>query len=67
MGNWLVVGGYGVFAFLDPATTGIGFVLFFIAGCLHILVNIIFQKTDLLKLNSKLWTTLLSYQNKPWY
>jgi len=44
MGNWLVVGGYGVFAFVDPATTGIGFVLFFIAGCLHILVNIIFQK-----------------------
>jgi len=35
---------WGVFAFVDPATTGIGFVLFFIAGCLHILVNIIFQK-----------------------
>jgi hypothetical protein len=44
LSNWLFVGGYGVFAFLDPATTGIGFVLFFIAGCLHILVNFIFKK-----------------------
>ena len=44
MTNWLVVGGFGIYAFLNPETTGIGFVTFFIAGCIHLLVNWIFKK-----------------------
>ena len=44
MTNWLVIGGYGVFAFLNPDTTGIGFLSFFVAGCIHMLVNWVFKK-----------------------
>ena len=44
MNNWLVIGGFGIYAFLNPETTGIGFVAFFIAGCIHLLVNWIFKK-----------------------
>ena len=44
MTNWLVIGGFGIYAFLNPETTGIGFVTFFIAGCIHLLVNWIFKK-----------------------
>jgi hypothetical protein len=39
MTNWLAISGYGVSAFFNPETTGIGFVSFFVAGCIHILVN----------------------------
>jgi riboflavin transporter FmnP len=44
MTNWLVIGGFGIYAFLNPETTGIGFVTFFIAGCIHLLINWIFKK-----------------------
>tara|TARA_B100001142_G_C14006300_1_gene528590 strand:- start:289 stop:465 length:177 start_codon:yes stop_codon:yes gene_type:complete len=42
--NWLVIGGFGVSAFLNPETTGIGFVSFFVAGCVHILINWVFKR-----------------------
>ena len=44
MTNWLVIGGFGIYAFLNPETTGMGFVAFFIAGCIHLLVKWIFKK-----------------------
>ena len=44
MANWLVIGGYGVFAFFSSETTGIGFTLLFVAGCIHLLVNWIFKR-----------------------